>query len=173
LNIVVIGYRGTGKNVIARTLAKKIGFSFLDTDKMVVKKTGLSIPEIFSQLGEPHFRDLETEAIKEACSNNNCVIATGGGAPTRKQNSDAMKENGIIVLLEAAPEVIYQRIKGDSNRPALTNLNDEFKEIKVMLEKRNPTYHSLANFVTDTSTKTVQQNVDEIISFLRKKGVVQ
>tara|TARA_Y100000310_G_scaffold345136_2_gene462106 strand:- start:1316 stop:1855 length:540 start_codon:yes stop_codon:yes gene_type:complete len=171
LNIIIIGYRGTGKGAVGRLLAKKLGRRFLDTDYILEKNAAMDIPTIFEKLGEPKFRDFETEAVKEACSNETPVISTGGGAPMREENAKAMKKNGIVILLECVPEVIYSRIKGDPHRPALTDLNDEFKEIKVMLEKRNPIYHKIADFVTDTSHTEVTENVEEILEFLKKKGI--
>jgi len=172
LNVILIGYRGAEKSATGKRIAKILGFKFVDTDNLIEQNAGLSIPEIFERFGEEHFRNLESKAIKEACSRDNHVIATGGGAPMRKENAANMKRNGIVILLNGSPEVIHSRISGDSNRPALTDLNDEFKEIKFMLEKRNPVYRALADFATDTSSKTIEENVSEIIAFLKERGVV-
>jgi len=172
LKIILIGYRGTGKNAVGKSLAEKIGFRFLDADKLIEEKAGMPIAEIFKRFGEQHFRDLETNAIKEICAKDNCVIATGGGAPVRKENAAAMRKNSIIVLLECSPQIIFKRIKGDASRPRLTELPNELKEIKFLLKQRNPIYHSLADFVTDAGKKSIEENVAEIIDFLRKKGLL-
>lgn len=172
MNVVLVGYRGTGKGMVGKHLAKRIGYKFIDTDDDLEEKAGMQIPEIFEKFGEEYFRGLETKAIKRACSKDQYVIATGGGAPMREENVKMMKKNGVVVLLTCSPEVIYSRIKGSKHRPALTNLGDEFKEIKSMLEKRNPTYHRVADFSTDNSVKTVEENADEIIQFLKSKKLI-
>ncbi len=170
MNIFLIGYRGTGKNAVGRALAERLGMQFIDTDRLIEEKAGMPIQEIFEKHGEPRFRAIESEAIKEASANEGRVVATGGGAPMRKENAEALKASGIVVLLECSPEVIYKRIKGDRHRPALTGIGSEFEEIKFMLAKRNPTYNSLADFVSDTTSKSIKENVDEIILFLKGKG---
>ncbi len=172
MNIWLIGYRGTGKGAVNRRLSKRIGFANIDVDDIVVAKSGMSIPQIFEKYGEPKFRELETEALKEVCTHDKCVVATGGGAPMKEKNVKTMKDCGTIILLTCSPEVIYKRIKGDTNRPALTDLNDEFKEINTMLEKRNPTYEAVSEFSTDTTSKNVEENVDEIVAFLKEKKYI-
>ena len=171
MNIVIIGYRGTGKGAIARSLAKRIGYKFLDTDHMIMDKHLVNVSEIFQNHGEEHFRKLEEEAVREACSEENCVVGTGGGAPMDPKNAGVMKKNSIVIMLDCTPEVIHSRICGDPNRPSLTDLADEFSEIKFMLKKRLPIYRKLADFETDTTAKEIEENVDEIVKFLKKKGV--
>lgn len=170
MNVILIGYRGTGKGMVGKSLAKRINFKFLDIDDKIEESTRLKIPEIFERFGEKHFRNLETKTIEEACSRNKYVLATGGGAPMRKKNVRAMKKHGVLILLTCSPEVIYSRIKGDKHRPALTNLDNEFKEVVFMLKERNLTYHAVADFSTDTSEKSVEENVNEIVGFLKTKG---
>jgi len=169
---VLIGYRGSGKTIIGRALAKRLGFSFVDTDAVVERDAKMKIPEIFSKLGEPRFRDLEAAAVAEACAKGNSVIATGGGAPMREESAGAMKKSGVVVFLECSPETIHSRIEGDSRRPALTDLGGGLQEIRLMLQKRDPTYRALADFVEDTGNKTVMQNVEGIIVFLRGRGLL-
>ncbi|MDP2974368.1 MAG: shikimate kinase, partial [Candidatus Diapherotrites archaeon] len=160
------------KNAVGKSLAEKTGLCFLDADKLIEEKAGMPIAQIFKRFGEPHFRQLETAVLKEICAKNNCVIATGGGAPVKKENAAAMRKNSIIVLLRCSPQIIFKRIKGDASRPPLTKLPDELQEIKFMLKQRNPVYRSLADFVTDAGKKSVEENVSEIIGFLKKKGLL-
>jgi shikimate kinase len=170
LNIVVIGYRGTGKGAVGKLLAKKLGFGFVDTDHIIREMEGRSIPEIFEMFGEEHFRKLESRAVAEACSRDNFVVATGGGAPMRKENAAAIKRNSIVVLLDCAPEAIHSRIEGDPERPPLTTLPC-LDEIKFLLKKRMPVYRALADFVADTSTKSIAETTAEILAFLKEKGI--
>ena len=113
-NIALIGMPSSGKSSLARELDKITGREIVDTDELVEKKAGLKIPEIFEKLGEEKFRDLEEEAVEEACSKKGVIISTGGGAVTREQNIKNLKGCGVVFLIkrDAAPNT--------SGRPLLT-----------------------------------------------------
>ncbi len=96
--------------MVARGVARSLGWEAMDTDDEVVKLAGKSIPEIFNQDGEPHFRRLEREALAEACRRRRVVIATGGGAILDPQNRILMRRSGAVVCLEANPGTIYRRL---------------------------------------------------------------
>ncbi|MCK5268082.1 MAG: shikimate kinase [Spirochaetes bacterium] len=163
-NIVLIGYRGTGKTVLASGLAELMGMDLMDTDQWIVQKEGRSIPEIFDESGEKYFRDLETESVKEINRHDNTVIATGGGIIGRGENIEFLKESGFVVWLQADVDVIYKRIYKDSNRPSLTRL-DPKKEIEHLLENRNPIYKKTADFSLDTG----KFGVDECLKIIEEE----
>ena len=99
-NIVLIGMPGCGKTTIGKSVAMETKKKFIDTDDEIVKKTGMSIPEIFEIYGEKKFREIESEVIKEVAALQSAVIATGGGAVLNPQNVSLLKENGIIVFID-------------------------------------------------------------------------
>jgi shikimate kinase len=167
LNVVLIGYRGSGKSAVGEELAKKLEKKFVDTDELIEKKAGKTISQIFAEEGEPVFRQKEKQAVKEVSLQDNLVISCGGGVILDDENITALKRNSVIILLQAKPETIYKRIKGSNNRPALTGLK-EFEEIKFLLQKRKPHYEAAADFVLDNDGLPIEAQVDVIIEFLEK-----
>jgi len=165
-NIVLIGFMGTGKSEIGKGLAERLGYGFIDTDEIIEKKEGISISEIFERYGEPYFRDIESEVIKDVSRMDRVVISTGGGAVIRKENRENLKRKGIMVCLTASPEVIYQRTRGYDNRPLL-KIDDPYKRIKDLLKEREP-YYSEADITIDTSEIGTSEVVDKI---LKKVGI--
>lgn len=160
-NIVLTGFMGTGKTEVGRELARLLGMSLLDADEEIVKAEGMPITEIFRQKGEPYFRDLETKIIRELSKRRNAVISTGGGAVLRQENINALREDGIIVLLTASPETILKRTEHDNSRPLL-QVDDPLKKIKELLNARMP-YYMKADIIIDTEGKTPLKIAEEII----------
>jgi shikimate kinase len=109
-NLIITGFSGTGKSLVAKEIARRLNWDFLDTDDEIVRQTGKPIAEIFRQDGEGKFRELEREAIRKACRQGQTVIAIGGGAIVDPQNYELLARTGLIVCLEAKPETIYERL---------------------------------------------------------------
>ena len=109
-NIIIIGFSGTGKSLVAKEVARRLNWDFLDTDDEIVKKTGKPIAEIFRQDGEGEFRALERETLRKACQQRQTIISIGGGAIVDPQNYELLTKSGLIVCLEAKPETIYERL---------------------------------------------------------------
>ncbi|MBM4064338.1 MAG: shikimate kinase [Planctomycetes bacterium] len=170
LNIILIGFRGTGKTTIGRMLAQRLGKEFVDADVYLEQKEGKSVKDIFAEGGEKLFREIETEIIAELCLSDNRVVATGGGAILREENVRTLKKSGIIILLEADTDTIYRRIHRDTTteqrRPSLTNRN-AYEEIEYLLEYRRPLYDKTADFVINTASMSVTDAATRIITFLR------
>ena len=164
-NIVVVGFMGTGKSVVAKTLAEKLGREFLELDAIVEKREGLSIKEIFKNKGEVYFRELERDAVKEAIKKDGQIISAGGGAIIDEENLKALKKNGIIICLEASPDVILKRTKGNTCRPLL-NVPDPKERIEELLEKRAAYYKKADHRINtdDLSVEGVVQKIQDIIS---------
>lgn len=163
MNIVLIGFMGTGKSRIGKQLAKELGMKYIDTDQMIEKKEGKSIPEIFQQEGEEYFRRIEAEVVNRVSRLDQYVISTGGGVVLKPENIKALKKNGYLVCLQAAPEVILKRTTEEKEeRPLLKGFADRRERIKELLQKRDPLYKQ-ADFTIDTSYLSISQTVRKII----------
>jgi len=163
--LFLIGYRGTGKTSIGKKVAKALGREFIDTDELIVKLAGKSIPKIFEENGETAFREFETLALRCVCSRPRLVVSCGGGIITKERNFPLLKK-GIVCLLSASPEIIFSRIYGDKNRPALTDKNPK-EEIIHLLSVRKPLYDSAKDFEINTSKNSVSKCAFEIVKQLK------
>ena len=168
-NIYLVGYRGTGKSSLGKKIAKLLGWQLVDLDKEIVKKSGKSIPQLFSELGEPYFRDLEREALLFFGEKTNQVIATGGGVVVNEKNRLYLKNRPFVVWLKGEVGVLYDRIYGDKNRPALTNL-DPLEEIKKTMQIREPYYKEVSDLTFDTSYGPFQIVAEKIVTQYLKKS---
>lgn len=163
-NIALIGMPGTFKSTVGKLLAKKIGFAFCDTDKMVEEKCGMSIPDTFNQLGEEVFRERETIIAYDAAQLKRTVIATGGGIVTRKENIDALKQSCCVIQLCAHVYTIFARIRNSKARPLLQDLTIE--KLSAMYKARGHLYAEAADFKVITDGKMPKQIADFIIKKL-------
>lgn len=164
-NIVLIGFMGTGKSCVGKLLAEKLSFSFADTDLLVEEEAKMSIPQIFSQYGEAHFRSCEKKAVREAAERSNIVISTGGGVPMFEENRQVLRKNSIIICLCASVDTIMDRTKGRGSRPLLNSQKDK---IQALLDERKPFYDE-ADFIIDTDDLSPLQIVGEIMVYLRRR----
>lgn len=164
-NIVLVGLMGSGKSAIGRTIAKRLGRRFIDTDRYIERKAGKTIPEVFNLEGESRFRSLEKEAIKKISQYVGIVISTGGGTIKDPENFHYLKESGWIIALYASPATLYKRIEGKRVRPLLLNEEDPVKKLEEIFNDRK-TMYAQADFQINTEEKDIDQIVDEIISLL-------
>lgn len=162
MNIYLVGFMGSGKSTVSKELAMSLGWELIDTDNYIEEKQGRAIKDIFATEGEKAFRDMETEALRELALNGNKVISCGGGIVLRKQNVDLMRLFGKIVLLNATPQTIYERVKNGTNRPILNgNMNVEY--IAKLMSQRSAAYEYAADVVVDTDGKEVEEITEEIV----------
>lgn len=166
MNLILIGYRGTGKSSVGRLAAELLNRKFVDVDDYIEKKEGKTIKAIFEQGGEGLFRKLEKDAVKALCESDNLVLAPGGGAVMIEENAANLKHNGFVVLLETDAETIHLRLEQDTGRltqrPDLTD-KDPLEEIKHMLEVRKPVYQSAADIKIDTSSTSIE-DISKIVA---------
>ncbi len=120
MNIVLIGFRGTGKSTVGKLLANRLKRDFIDTDEYIVSTTEKTIKDIFEEEGEEGFRKIETNAIAKLSKMSNKIIAAGGGVVLKKENVENLKSNGFLILLEATPEIIHKRITQDEKNTDFT-----------------------------------------------------
>lgn len=163
--IFLSGFMGCGKSSAGAALAKRLGLGFVDTDEYIVKKEGMSIPEIFKDFGEEFFREKESEAIA-GLSGSDGVFACGGGALLRASNFEAIKSHGgTAVYIELDFETCYGRISGDNNRPlVIENTKERLKEIYC---ERIPLYARHCSF-SSSGAGSPEDVADDII---RRLGV--
>lgn len=170
MNIVLTGYRCCGKTSTGKVIAQKLGMDFMDTDEIIVEKSGSSIDKIVSVSGWEYFRKIEAETVKGLSSCDNIVISTGGGVVTNNENIVNLKKNGFIVWLYAGIDIIKKRLAGDINtdinRPSLTGINP-VDEIITVLEQREPLYRTAGDISVDTGRYDICRTADIIIDKYR------
>jgi len=163
---VLVGLMGSGKSVLGKLLASRLSLSLIDLDAYIVQQAGESIPEIFATKGEQYFRQLEGEYLAEVlATDDDVVVATGGGAVLAAENRALMQEKGKVIWLDASPEILAKRIAGDSNRPLLDGV-DVLEKMQGLAVKRNPLYAQVADLCVNTETSSDEEAVAKIIKFL-------
>lgn len=148
-NLMLIGFMGTGKTTVSAALRKITGLEEVDMDSYIVEKEEMSIPEIFEKYGEAGFRERETAALKEIQSTQGKIVSCGGGVVLKDENVEIMKKDGIILLLTATPEVIFDRVKDNKSRPIL-NSDMSLDHVKRLMEARRERYEMAADFMINT-----------------------
>ena len=170
MNIVLIGYRGTGKTAVGKALSKRLGRPFYDADAYLEQKRGRTISDMVAAEGWPFFRAREKEVIGEIAAKDDCVIATGGGAVMDKDNVACLRRKGTFVLLKADADTMIQRIQGDDisaqQRPKLL-VGDIYEETESLLKERMPVYEEVADFSVDTSNLAIDEVVERIVRNLQ------
>jgi shikimate kinase len=168
MRIVLTGFMGTGKTVVGRRLATRLGRELLDTDALIERKAGIPVREVFAAHGEPHFRALERAAVAEACAAGDVVVSTGGGTLLDERNYQALAKDGFLVCLTASPRTIARRVRGSVHeRPLLHGHPSLAGRIRELLEARAPMYARIPVQI-DTSTLTVDDVVAEIATQLER-----
>jgi len=166
MNIVLIGYRGTGKSTVGKNLAERLGRELVSTDAEIIRRARLPVPDIVQRFGWDHFRDLESEVCRDLAGKDRLIIDTGGGAILRQQNVDCLKKNGVLIWLTAAVPTIAERIGGDTQRPSLTGAKSFTEEVEEVLRERQPKYKSAANHIIETDGRSVAEVVEAILALV-------
>ena len=149
-NLVLIGFMGSGKSSVGRRLSGLTGHRFLDVDELITQAEGRSIPEIFTQRGENHFRDLEQRALEDLVGVCGIVLSTGGGLVLRPANRETLKRIGIVAWLDADPEILFERAMRSGRRPLLQT-QDPKETFHALLSVRRNLYEITADFRVDSS----------------------
>lgn len=163
MNIVLIGYRGTGKTCVAKRVAAATGRRVVDTDAEIVRRIGGDIPSFVAREGWEPFRDVESEVCRDVAAGQGLVIATGGGIVLRAENVAALRAGGRVFWLRATPESIAERIREDTQRPSLTGQRSFLEEIDQVLTERLPLYEAAADRAIDTDRRSVDEVACEIV----------
>ena len=165
-NIVITGFMGTGKTTVGQHVARLLFRPFHDTDELIQKQAGLSIPEIFRKHGEAHFRGLEKEVIISLSTARENVIATGGGSLLQPENVREVNQTGIIFCLEAGMDILEERLRESNSRPLLDNGNLS-GNLRDLLADREEQYAQLPNHI-DTSDFSPLEIAQRIITIYQK-----
>ncbi len=166
--LYLIGLRGCGKSTLGQQLAQCLGWHFVDTDAYIQEKAGCSIAQMVEKQGWDFFREAESVAL-QAVSQENCVVATGGGIVLRAENRSFMQTHGQVVFLAVSPQLLCSRLQKtplEGQRPALTTLSP-LQEMEKMLQERLPFYTSTAQHTLDGS-KSVKTLLKEIMTLVTK-----
>ena len=164
MNISLIGMMGSGKTCIGELLAKILNMSFVDTDEQIIKSEKTSINQIFAQKGETYFREIETATLKNVLNFNNQIISTGGGIIKSDENLSLLKEKSVVFYLKASPDILFERIKNNKERPLL-NVENMKDKIKTILQERISQYEK-AQYIIVTDDKSPIEIANEIIGII-------
>ena len=160
-NLALVGFMGTGKSSVGRSLADFLHFGFVDTDELIERRANKTIPEIFSQHGEPVFRDLEKKIVAELATQRQLVISTGGGLAANPENLASLKTHALVICLWASPETIWERVRTQSHRPLLQT-PDPLGKIRELLAQREPFYKQ-ADVLVNTERRSVKEVVQHVL----------
>lgn len=154
--LYLIGFMGCGKSTVSRYLAEQLQVERIEMDDILVAEAGKPITQIFAEDGEAVFRQMETALVGRLGQGSPVIVSCGGGVVLREENVKLMKEQGTILMLEASPETIYDRVKNSTKRPILNgHMNVEY--IAQLLEKREPYYKAAADHIVCVDGKTSQE----------------
>jgi len=162
-HIILMGFMGSGKSSMGLKLSYKLRKAFLDTDKLIEKKEGMSISDIFATYGEAYFRKKETEVLESLkWESAERIISLGGGTPLREENRKLLKELGTVVYLKVSADTVYERLQGDNTRPLLQGDNPKQK-IEDLLAKRSDIYEGVADVIICGDGKSFEEVLEEIM----------
>jgi len=171
MNIVLIGYRGSGKSTVGSRLAARLQMKFVDTDDLIESKEG-HVSDIVKSKGWDYFRRLEKSVIEEISKGDHLIIAPGGGAVLDADNVKALRKNGLIVWLKADQQTLLKRIQKDqgssTRRPTLTG-KGTLEEIEETISERGPFYEKASEIQIDTSALDVEAVVEDILTVFKGK----
>lgn len=161
INLYLIGMAGSGKTTVGDLLAKHLGYRFLDTDEVIVKTTQKTINELFAEVGEAAFRQIESDVLGQVCAYTKLTVATGGGIVLRRENWSYL-HHGLIVWLDVPVELLNTRLAEDTTRPLLQDV-DLVSKLRSLLEQRQSLYAQADLRITVSEDETPEQIAKRII----------
>lgn|SRR5688572_7554995 len=168
-NIFLVGLMGAGKTTVGKLLAQHLNKRFVDCDREIENRSGVSIPLIFEIEGETGFRRRESRMLEELAARDDLVLATGGGAILSEQNRKLLTGRGTVVYLRASVHELWLRTRYDKNRPLLQG-NDVRSKLRTLYAQRDPLYREIADIIVDTSRQSVRTLVLQLEQDLQRPG---
>jgi shikimate kinase len=172
MNLVLVGYRASGKTTVGRRLSASLQKAFVDTDDLIEERQGIPIGEIVKIHGWDYFRAIERKVISEISDHDDLIIAAGGGAVLKAENVKALKRNGFIIWLKADIRVLLQRMAKDprtaTGRPSLTG-KGSLEELKEILAQRENFYKQASEAQVETSLLDVDGVVNNVLSIFQER----
>jgi shikimate kinase len=166
-NIFLVGMMGAGKTTVGRALAHRMQMRFVDTDKILVERTGVPVATVFEIEGEEGFRRRESSILAESASGDGCVVATGGGVVLSEENRRVMRENGTVIYLRARVADLWERTRHDTTRPLLAT-PDPRATLARLLEERDALYREAAHLVVETGVQSASALAGRVMAALRE-----
>jgi len=160
-NLALIGFMGTGKSSVGQLVAAQLHFGFVDTDELIQSRAGRTIQEIFSQAVESVFRELEAQVVEELGRAQKMVISTGGGLAANAENLASLKAHALVVCLWASPDLILERVRGQTHRPLLQD-PDPLGKIRQLLSAREAFYRQ-ADVLVNTEQRSVKEVAQHVL----------
>jgi shikimate kinase len=167
-NIFLVGMMGAGKTTLGKALAQRLRRDFIDTDRLLVERTGVPVAIVFEIEGEDGFRRRESVLLAEICGGERNVVATGGGVVLAEGNRRLMRDSGTVVYLKARLESLWERTRHDSSRPLLATPNPR-ERLAELLEERDALYHEAAHIVVETGSQSAATLVGRVVAALRER----
>jgi shikimate kinase len=164
-NIVLIGFMGAGKSVVAKELAKTLQRKIVSTDELIEKAQKKTIAQIFEEKGESYFRRLEREAVQHIALEEDLIVDCGGGIVLHPDNIKDLKQNGTLFYIVSTPKIIFERLKNYTDRPLLKGAGPKQK-IEELLVLRQPLYRQAADYSVDGDHKTATEVAREILKLI-------
>lgn len=161
VSLYLVGLMGAGKTTVGRELATASHYRFLDTDAVISQVTGKAITQLFADVGEGAFRQMESQVLAEVSAYTKLVIATGGGIVLRRENWSYL-HHGLVVWLDVPVELLYARLAEDTTRPLLQD-TDPLGKLRSLYEQRQPLYKQADLRITVTSEETPEQLANRVL----------
>ena len=160
-----MGFMGSGKSTLGQSLSEHLGLPFTDLDRLIESSAGKSIPQIFSEMGEPAFREMESESLKRVLVKPAQVIAIGGGAPCREDHIRLIRERSTSVYLKISVEELFNRLWEQSpGRPLIAGKSPQELRtfIASLLRAREP-YYTQANIILESDCLTAEELLQALL----------
>ena len=166
-NVYLVGLMGAGKTTIAKTLARRLAYHFVDSDHEIESRTGVRLPTIFEIEGEEGFRRREAQVIADLARMHGCVVATGGGAVLRPDNRENLRASGLVIYLNVPLQTLCERTRHDKNRPLL-QVSDPLRKLTELYQQRDPLYRSIADLVVSGGRISAQAVLQLLLKKMEK-----
>jgi shikimate kinase len=168
-HIYLVGMMGAGKTTLGKSLSRRLRLRFVDTDRVLVERTGVAVATIFEVEGEAGFRKRESGLLAQLAGEEPSVVATGGGAILDPENRQVMREHGTVVYLRARVEHLWERTRHDTHRPLLKT-PDPRGTLERLLQARDPLYREAAHVIVDTGHYSAATILERVIDALQQRA---